>query len=111
MIKDLFLNASGIAALLLGALPAMAQGIPNPLGTGTTLMNVIDRFIDYALVLLVPLSIIMVLLTGFFYMTAGGNEEKVKRAHQTLIWTVIGIAIVLLAKSAQLIIQSALGIP
>lgn len=97
--------------MLIVALPIRAQEvIPNPLGEGTTLLDVINRFIDYALVLLVPLSIIMVLLTGFFYMTAGGNEEKVKRAHQTLIWTIIGIAIVLLAKSAQLIIETALGV-
>lgn len=99
-----------VAALLLGAGLARAQTIPNPLGEGTTLMDVIDRFVDYALVLLTPLSVIMVLLTGYFYMTAGGNEEKVKRAHKTLIWTVIGIAIVLLAKSAQLIIKQTLGV-
>lgn len=106
LLKTLF--TSGI--LLCASLPALAVDIENPLGEGTTLMDVIDRFISYALLLLVPLSIIMVLLTGFLYMTAGGSEEKVKRAHQTLIWTIVGIAIVLLAKSAQIIIQTALGV-
>ena len=98
----------GFAATLF-AVRVHAETIFNPIGT-EDFQELIKRFVDYALVLLTPLSVIMVLLTGYFYMTAGGNEEKVKRAHKTLIWTVIGIAIVLLAKSAQIIIETALGV-
>ena len=91
---------------------ASAQGaIQNPLGAGTTVMDVINRVIDFALRILTPLAVIMVLLAGLLYMTAGGSEEKVKKAHTALLWEIIGIAVVLVAKSVEIILRNIFGAP
>jgi H+/gluconate symporter-like permease len=82
--------------------------IPDPLG-GKTFQDLVGKFVDFAELLLAPLSAIMVLLAGFFYMTAGGNPEKIKRAHKTLLWALAGIAVVLLAEVACSIVATALG--
>lgn len=105
-------------AILLLALGAMfslfepwlanAEEIPNPIGS-KTFQQVIERLVDFANLLLAPLSTFMVLLAGFFYMTGGGNPEKIKTAHKTLVWALVGIAIVLLANSASFIIKEVLS--
>lgn len=88
---------------------AAAALIENPLGRGATFSNLVTRIADFALLILGPLAAIMVLIAGAMYMTSGGSPERIKRAHRTLLWAVIGIAVVLLAKSAELIIQNLLG--
>lgn len=100
---------AAVITLCLLPLITFAQGIPNPLGEGTTISTIIQRLVSFAQSLLAPLSVIAVLLAGLFYMTSGGNPEKLKRAHRTLVWAVIGIAIVLLAATAESIIRTSLG--
>lgn len=40
-------------------------------------------------------AVMMIMYAGFLYVTAGGNETKIKTAHQALTWAVIGAAILL----------------
>ena len=96
------------AAFIVWTQIAYAVAIPDPLG-GKTFQDLVGKFVDFAELLLAPLSAIMVLLAGFFYMTAGGNPEKIKRAHKTLLWALAGIAVVLLAEVACSIVATALG--
>lgn len=95
-------------ALLAWTQVAYAVTIPDPLG-GKTFQDLVGKFVDFAELFLAPLSAIMVLLAGFFYMTAGGNPEKIKRAHKTLLWALAGIAVVLLAEVACSVVATALG--
>ena len=103
----LFFAAAAALAQTPGPCPPKCT-ITSPIQS-TSFEQIVDSFVKYANMLLIPLSTLMVLIAGFFYMTAGGNPEKIKTAHRTLTWAVIGIALVLLAQTAQLIIKSALG--
>jgi H+/gluconate symporter-like permease len=84
--------------------------IDNPIGANTTITNVIDHIVNFAIQLVTPLSALMILIAGFLYMTGGGNPEKIKTAHKVLIWALVGIAVVLLAKSAILIVKDVLKV-
>lgn len=44
------------------------------------------------------IAVIMIMWAGFLYVTAGGDTGKIKEAHQTLLWAVIGAALLLGAK-------------
>jgi len=57
---------------------------------------------------LVILSI-MVLYGGFQMMTAGGEPEKFTKGRQTLLYAVIGIAVVLVATGVANIVKSLFG--
>jgi len=57
----------------------------------------VANMINTLLGLLGLLAVILVLYAGFTWMTAAGNEEKVKKAQQTLIRATIGIVIILSA--------------
>lgn len=105
-------NSTAVVSILLTLLlawTASSREITNPLPG--TFCEIIQRVVNFANALLAPLSTFMVLVAGFLYMTGGGDPEKVKTAHKVLIYALIGIAIVLLANSAEVIIRDVLQTP
>ena len=42
-----------------------------------------------------PVAAFFIILTGFMFVSAQGNEEKLTEAHRMLVWTIIGTAIIL----------------
>lgn len=99
---------AGTLLLLILAAGVEAIEIKNPLGAGATFDTIITNITKFANSLLAPLSALMVLIAGFLYLTAGGNQEKVKLAHRTIIWALVGIGLVILANSARIIITQVL---
>lgn len=68
-----------------------------------TIINVILGFLGIV-------AIVIILVAGFKWMTAAGNEEKVTGARQMLIAGVIGLAIVLASWAiAQFVMTSLMG--
>jgi hypothetical protein len=61
------------------------------------LVSIIFRLIQYLLAFLGVIAMVVILYSGFFWMTSAGNDEKVSKAKKTLIAGVIGLSIVLLA--------------
>ena len=98
------------SALALAPWLARAAAIENPIGAGATFTTTVERITNYAIIFVVPLSASMVLLAGFFYMTSGGDTEKLKTAHRTLLWALVGTGVVLLSKATILIVRSVLGL-
>ncbi len=67
-------------------------------GLGTTgLEDSIARVINIALGFLGLISVIIILLGGFKWMTSGGDGEKIKGAKKLIGAGVVGLAIVLAA--------------
>jgi cytochrome bd-type quinol oxidase subunit 2 len=59
--------------------------------------DIVATVIKGALSLLAVVFIILIVLAGFKWMTAQGNEENVKQAQETLKTAIIGLIIVLAA--------------
>lgn len=57
----------------------------------------IETLLDYVANVLyvigIGLAVIIILVSGVMYMTAGGDEEKVKKAKKTLTYGLIGTVI------------------
>ena len=99
--------ALGAATVAMAALPmiAHAQGLGNfgleyvtSIGLGTqdvrvTIANIIRIFMG----LLGLVAVVIILLGGFKWMTAGGAEEKVTEAKGLITSGVIGLAIIVSA--------------
>ncbi len=66
-------------------------GLPT---TGAGLPAIIGGVIQTLLAMLGVVFVILVIYAGFTWMTAQGNEEKVKKAKGTLTSAVIGLLIV-----------------
>ncbi|MFA6521999.1 MAG: hypothetical protein WCT24_00145 [Patescibacteria group bacterium] len=80
-------------------------------GLGTAdLKETIGNLIKVALGFLGIVAIVIVLMGGFKWMTAGGNDEKVTEAKKLLIAGVIGLAIILASYAiTEFVIGSILG--
>ena len=57
----------------------------------------IARIINVAMGLLGIIAVVIILLGGFKWMTAGGNDDKVKEAKKLIVSGVIGLVIILTA--------------
>lgn len=75
-------------------LNAVSNGLNNSLSS-TDPRTVIGRIINMALGFLGVIAVGIVLLGGFKWMTAGGNEEKTGEANKLLGAGVIGLVIIL----------------
>lgn len=55
------------------------------------------------------IGVIMIIAAGVVWMTAAGNADRIGTARKMLIWGLIGIAVALLAWTAQGFIENILG--
>jgi len=61
------------------------------------IMGILDNVANWLYVIGFAVALIMIIVGGISYMTAGGNEDKQKSAKKTIITGLIGAAIILLA--------------
>jgi len=87
--------AQGIGDLSNLGLNAFAQN--TNLGTNVALINSIARIINILLGFLGVIAVILVLLGGFKWMTAAGNEDKIGEAKKLMGAGVVGLVIILAA--------------
>ncbi len=74
------------------------DSIGSSLGLGNgDLKQTVMNILNLALGLLALVAVVMIIIGGFTWLTAGGNEEKVDQAKKIISAAVIGLIIVLLA--------------
>lgn len=59
--------------------------------------------------LLPPIAVFMMLVAGFLFMTSGGDPGKAKRARQALLFSLAGVALLVLAPGIVALIGSVFG--
>lgn len=70
--------------------------INNPLGDSIKdIPSFIKAIINIVLTVGVPIVVLAIIYAGFLFVTAQGNEEKLKTAKKTFLYTIIGAAILL----------------
>lgn len=95
-------------------LPANSVGgtqtieLPNPLGV-SNINDLINKIIDGLIIFAAPVAVAMVIWAAYLFMSSGGDPKKITTARSALLWTVVGYAILLLAKGVGLIIQNFLS--
>lgn len=72
----------------------------------TPLQTIVGNVIKVALGLFGAIFVILIILAGYKYMTAGGNDEKVKDATSQIRNAIIGLLIVLAAYSLTVFITN-----
>ena len=66
-------------------------------GTDTTVNSLIINILNWAIGAAAVICVVMLIVAGYSYMTAGGDENKVKTATKTLTNAIIGLAICFIA--------------
>lgn len=88
------LAASLSLSLLALPLIALAQEYPDPVETICNILNIVKIII---LAIGLGIAIIVLIIGGITYMTAGGDAEKADKGKKLIINAIIGIVIVLAA--------------
>ena len=74
------------------------ESIGGQIGIGNAdLKKTVINILQLVLGLMSLIAVVMVILGGFTWLTAGGNEEKVEKAKKIISAAIIGLIIVLLA--------------
>ncbi len=85
-----------------------AAGTDSVLGDEDLIVT-ITRIINVALGLLGIVAVVIILIGGFKWMTAGGNEENVAGAKKLIFSGIIGLAIILSAYAIASFVINRLG--
>jgi hypothetical protein len=88
---------------------AAAQTPSAPITTAQGLLNFMCTIFGFMFYGLITLSIIMIVIAGFNYTTAGDNGEKVSKATKMILYASIGVAVALLAKAVPPLVANLLG--
>lgn len=68
--------------------------LQNPLSVNT-LQEFIKRFLEVVLTIAIPVIALFIIYAGFLFVSARGNPAQLTKAKNTLLYTVIGAAILL----------------
>ncbi|MDD2758452.1 MAG: pilin [Patescibacteria group bacterium] len=74
---------------------ASTVSLENPLNVGASPSTIIGLIIKSALGLIGGLALAMTVWGGFQWLVSAGNQEKVKKGSQTMLWAIIGLVLVL----------------
>ncbi|MBZ1345333.1 MAG: Ig domain-containing protein [Candidatus Nealsonbacteria bacterium] len=83
---------------------------PNPLGARTfeELINALVNFVFWVTIVLAPL---MIIISGFYFVTALGDPKKIETGKNIIVWTVVAVIVVLLARGLIALLRGILGAP
>ena len=92
-----------------GTNPGANLDFNDPLQT-QTIADLFDGILSFALWIGIPIAIAMIVYSGILFLFAGSNPGTVTKARTILMYSVIGLAIMLIGKGFLTLIQSILDL-
>ncbi len=100
------IRSLALVAFAVAALPAEAgEGFVNPLQS-LTLYDFLLAILNSVVFIMFPVIVLMLVYTGFLFVSAQGKPEKLSTARKVFIWTLIGGLVILGSKALALAIQA-----
>ncbi|MBU0999079.1 pilin [Patescibacteria group bacterium] len=75
--------------------PALGGKIVNPIPNITSIPSLVQKILEGALKIGIPIVALAIIYCGFLFVAARGNSEKLTKAKDALLYTLIGAAILL----------------
>lgn len=72
--------------------------------------QLIGRFINMLLAFIGSISLVLYIVAGFLWMTASGNTEKVTKAKSIMVWTTLGVLVMLASYMLVSFVFKSLGV-
>lgn len=90
--------AAPLGADFIYTAPAAAEetttGLPNPLGKLTDPREIIGNVIKAMLGVTGSLALLVFIFGGFTWVTSAGNEEKIKKGKEMILWAALGLVVI-----------------
>lgn len=98
----LVLPIAGFAALL-----DPAEPVPS---TTINVIGLVNKVLSFLWPLFFGGAVIALLLAGFMFLTARGDEDALKTARDAVVWSMVGIALGVLAYTIPYVVRNVLGL-
>jgi len=100
------LPVAGLASILLPVMAlAQVQTPGTPIGSFQDILAVVNTLLSWIFTIFFIIAAIVIIFAAFNYLTAGGEEEKIKKAKQQLIYAIVAIAIALVARGIEFVVE------
>lgn len=83
--------------------------IENPL-CAESFEDLLNTIVNFIFLIAIAIAPVMIMIAAFFLLTAGGDPKRIDTAKQIILWTVIGLAIILLAKGLISVLRQIIGV-
>ncbi len=83
---------------------------PSGIPTGLTISDLAPTFIQIAIVLGILLALFYLIYGGFIWLQSGGKKEDLDKARRIIIFSIIGVIIMVLSLVIVNVIASSFGI-
>ncbi len=70
------------------------------------ILDIVDEIVTYIYYLLFIVAVVFIIWAAFLYLNSGGDQAKLKKASQQLLYAIVAIAVGLLAYSITQIIEN-----
>lgn len=94
--------------VVLAVQPSAPNVIQNPLSGISTVSQFVEAILKGILAIGMPVAVFFIVLSGFRFIAAQGNQEKLSDAKNNFMWTIIGVAIFIGAWTLATLIASTL---
>lgn len=84
----------------------MTAQISNPLGPDTGLLDIFSLILNGLILIATPIVILTVIYSGFLFVTAQGNVEKLQKAKTAITYALIGALILIGGQAISQLIQN-----
>ena len=101
-----------LALLALLFTPALTLSAVSSLPNFANVSSVSDLFtsiVNAVMKLALMFAVVMIIWSGFMFITAQGEEAKIKKARQNLIYTLVGVIVIILSTELANYINELLG--
>lgn len=75
----------------------ITSGIDPTISKYSDVGGLVSRIVNFVLGFVGLIAFIMVILGGFWFLTAAGNDEQAAKGRKTVIYSIIGIIVILLS--------------
>ena len=93
-----YLSLILLIAVLVPCIIQAETVIIDPLTKHKNFQELIDSLINIIFILAIAIAPIMFIVAGFYFVTAAGEPEKINMAKKMILWTLIGLLVVMSAK-------------
>jgi type IV secretory pathway VirB2 component (pilin) len=87
--------------------PGGLQGEP----PNVPLDSALTKITNFVFSVLMIVAVLFIIIAGFMFITASGNDDQVKKARSMLLYAVVGVIVALLAKGIVEFLQKSLLVP
>ncbi len=74
-----------------------------------TVGGLIIAIITVLLNILLAVAVLAIIFGGYLYITSAGNEEQAKKGRKTLLYAIIGLAVIIMSRAIVVTVYSELG--